>query len=83
MAQNYVAIDFGTPGAPPVEDQAILQTTEQPDLGQLFAKLDAVSTGVENLTRSFSGEKIDDLPWAVDRFHQRQPEQRHRQPSAT
>jgi len=61
MAENYVAVDFGTPGAPPVTDQAILQTTEQPDLGQLFAKLDAVSTGVENITRSFSGLKIDEL----------------------
>ncbi len=59
MAQNYVAIDFGTPGAPKVEDGAFLQTTEQPDLGQLFTKLDKVATGVENLTRSFSGEKID------------------------
>jgi phospholipid/cholesterol/gamma-HCH transport system substrate-binding protein len=59
MAQNYVAIDFGSPGAPKIEDGAILQTVEQPDLGQLFAKLDAVATGVENLTRSFSGEKID------------------------
>jgi phospholipid/cholesterol/gamma-HCH transport system substrate-binding protein len=59
MSQNYVAIDFGTPGAPKVEDGAILQTTEQPDLGQIFTKLDAVATGVENLTRSFSGEKID------------------------
>jgi phospholipid/cholesterol/gamma-HCH transport system substrate-binding protein len=59
MAQNYIAIDFGAPGSPKVEDGAILQTTEQPDLGQLFAKLDKVATGVENLTRSFSGEKID------------------------
>jgi phospholipid/cholesterol/gamma-HCH transport system substrate-binding protein len=59
MSQNYVAIDFGTPGAPKVEDGTILQTTEQPDLGELFTKLDKVATGVENLTRSFSGEKID------------------------
>jgi phospholipid/cholesterol/gamma-HCH transport system substrate-binding protein len=59
MAQNYVGIDFGTPGAPMAEDGAILQSIEQPDLGQIFTKLDAVATGVENLTRSFSGEKID------------------------
>jgi phospholipid/cholesterol/gamma-HCH transport system substrate-binding protein len=59
MSQNYVAIEFGTPGAPKCEDGTILQTTEQPDLGQLFARLDKVATGVENLTRSFSGEKID------------------------
>jgi phospholipid/cholesterol/gamma-HCH transport system substrate-binding protein len=59
MAQNYVAIDFGSPGAPKAEDGAFLQTREQADLGQLMAKLDQVATGVENLTRSFSGEKID------------------------
>jgi phospholipid/cholesterol/gamma-HCH transport system substrate-binding protein len=59
MSQDFVAIDFGTSGAPKVEDGAILQTDEQPDLGQMFAKLDKVATGVENLTRSFSGEKID------------------------
>jgi phospholipid/cholesterol/gamma-HCH transport system substrate-binding protein len=60
MAQNYVSIDFGTPGAPhKAEGGDPLLTTEQPDLGQLFTKLDAVATGVENLTRSFSGEKID------------------------
>jgi phospholipid/cholesterol/gamma-HCH transport system substrate-binding protein len=61
MSQNYVAIDFGTPGAPKVEDGAILEAVEQPDLGQIFTKLDKVATGVENLTRSFSGEKIDTL----------------------
>ncbi len=59
MSQNYVAIDFGSPGAPKVEDGTVLQSTEQPDLGQLFNKLDKVATGVENLTKSFSGEKID------------------------
>jgi phospholipid/cholesterol/gamma-HCH transport system substrate-binding protein len=61
MAQNYVAIDFGTPAAPKAEEGAFLQTAEQPDLGQLFAKLDKVATGVENLTRSFSGEKLDNF----------------------
>jgi phospholipid/cholesterol/gamma-HCH transport system substrate-binding protein len=61
MSQNFVSIDFGTPDAPKVEDGAILQTAEQPDLGQIFTKLEKVATGVENLTRSFSGEKIDNL----------------------
>jgi phospholipid/cholesterol/gamma-HCH transport system substrate-binding protein len=61
MSQNYVGIDFGSPGAPKVEDNAILQTAELPDLGQMFAKLDKAASGVENLTRSFSGEKIDNI----------------------
>jgi phospholipid/cholesterol/gamma-HCH transport system substrate-binding protein len=61
MSQNYVAIDFGTPDAPKIEDNAVLQTAEQPDLGEIFTKLDKVASGVENLTRSFSGEKIDNI----------------------
>jgi len=60
MAQNYISIDFGT-SATSAEDGAYLQTVEQPDLGVLMGKLDNVATGVENLTRSFSGEKIDNL----------------------
>jgi phospholipid/cholesterol/gamma-HCH transport system substrate-binding protein len=61
MSQYFVAIDFGSPGGVPVEDGAILQTVEQPSLSGLMIKLDNVATGVENLTRSFSGEKIDNL----------------------
>lgn len=60
MAQNYVSIDFGT-SSTPAEDGAYLRTIEQPDLSVLMTKLDNVATGVENLTRSFSGEKIDNL----------------------
>jgi phospholipid/cholesterol/gamma-HCH transport system substrate-binding protein len=61
MAQNFVDIGFGTPAAPRAEEGAILQTLEQPDMGQLFRRLDSVAAGVENLTRSFSGEEIDTL----------------------
>ncbi|MGA2749802.1 MAG: MlaD family protein [Verrucomicrobiota bacterium] len=61
MAQNYVSLSSGSEGAPRAEEGAILQTVEQPDLGMLMAKLDNVASGVENLTRSFSGEKIDNL----------------------
>jgi len=61
MAQSFVAIDFGSAAAPRAEDGATLQSFEQPDFGMLMAKLDNVASGVENLTRSFSGEKIDNL----------------------
>jgi phospholipid/cholesterol/gamma-HCH transport system substrate-binding protein len=61
MAQNYVSLDFGTPDAPHATDGIVLQSIEQPDLEILMTKLDNVATGVENLTRSFSGEKIDNL----------------------
>jgi phospholipid/cholesterol/gamma-HCH transport system substrate-binding protein len=61
MGQNYIAIDFGTPAAPLIEDNAILATTEQPDLNALMAKLDEAASGVQNLTKSFTGDKIDNL----------------------
>ncbi len=68
MAQNFVAIEFGTPGGVRAEDGAYLQTVEQPDLGVLMGKLDNVATGVENLTRSFSGERIDNLLGPITDF---------------
>ena len=68
MAQSFVAIEFGTPGGVRAEDGAYLQTVEQPDLSVLMGKLDNVATGVENLTRSFSGEKIDNLLGPITDF---------------
>jgi len=61
LGQNYVAIDFGTPGAPPASEDAYLNTEEQPDVSAIMQKIDNVATGVENLTKSFTGFKIDDL----------------------
>jgi phospholipid/cholesterol/gamma-HCH transport system substrate-binding protein len=60
MAQNFLSIEAGA-SQTVAENGAYLQTVEQPDLSVLMAKLDNVATGVENLTRSFSGEKIDNL----------------------
>ena len=31
MGQNFIALDFGSPGAPPATDDAYLPTKEQPD----------------------------------------------------
>lgn len=61
MGQNFVAIDFGTPAAPLATDGIFLSTVEQPDLSTIMAKLDNVASGVENLTKSFTGDKIDNL----------------------
>jgi len=61
LAQNFVALDFGTPTGVRAEDGAVLQTVEQPDLSMLMTKLDNAATGLESLTRSFSGDKIDSL----------------------
>lgn len=61
MGQNYVSISFGSSGAPRLEDNQYVNTKEQPDVSAILAKLDGVATGVENLTKSFSGDKIDNL----------------------
>jgi phospholipid/cholesterol/gamma-HCH transport system substrate-binding protein len=61
MGQNYVSIDFGSGSAPLLENNQIVGTRELPDLSAIMAKLDNVATGVENLTKSFTGDKIDNL----------------------
>src|SRR5215813_2939333 len=61
LSQNFVSVDFGSPGGKPVLEGAYLNTTEQPDLSAMMQKLDNVATGVENLTKSWTGEKIDNL----------------------
>jgi phospholipid/cholesterol/gamma-HCH transport system substrate-binding protein len=61
MGQSFVSLDFGSAKAPLATPGAMLKTTEQPDLNAMMAKLDNVATGVENLTKSFTGDKIDNL----------------------
>jgi phospholipid/cholesterol/gamma-HCH transport system substrate-binding protein len=61
LGQNFVAIDFGTSTAPQITEGAILETREQADLSTIMVKLDNVATGVENLTKSFSGDAINNL----------------------
>jgi len=61
IGQNFVAIDFGSPSARRLEDNQYIATVEQADLNAIMAKLDNVATGVENLTKSFTGDKIDNL----------------------
>jgi phospholipid/cholesterol/gamma-HCH transport system substrate-binding protein len=61
MGQNFVSLDFGTPDAPIAKDGAVLSSKEQPDLSVVMEKIDNVASGVENLTKSFSGLKLDEL----------------------
>ncbi len=61
MGQNFVSLDFGKPNSPKAEPDTVLATAEQPDLSAMMAKIDSVATGVENLTRSFTGVKLDQL----------------------
>lgn len=61
MGQNYVALDFGSPSAPVAEDGAIIASAEQPDLSAIMAKLDAAAAGVQNLTKTFTPDTINNL----------------------
>jgi phospholipid/cholesterol/gamma-HCH transport system substrate-binding protein len=61
LGQNFVEITFGRASSPNVEPGSVLQTTEQPDLSVIMEKIDSVASGVENLTKSFTGFKVDEL----------------------
>jgi len=61
LGQNFVAIDFGSPGSPQAVDGAVLTSVEQPDLSMMMQKIDNVVFGAENLFKSFSGDKIENL----------------------
>jgi phospholipid/cholesterol/gamma-HCH transport system substrate-binding protein len=61
MGQNFVSLSFGSAGAPKVEEGAVLATTEQPDMNAIMEKLDKAATGIADLGKSFTGDKIDNL----------------------
>jgi phospholipid/cholesterol/gamma-HCH transport system substrate-binding protein len=61
MGQNYVALDFGSPNSTVLKEGDAVLTAEQPDFSSMMRKIDNVATGVENLTKSFTGDKIDNL----------------------
>ena len=61
MGQNFVAVDFGTPDAPRAVDGALLASEEQPDLNAIMTKLDGATTGIQNLTKSFTPDTLNNL----------------------
>jgi phospholipid/cholesterol/gamma-HCH transport system substrate-binding protein len=61
MGQNFIYVDFGSPTAERLENNQYVTTIEQPDISSIMTKLDNVASGVENLTKSFTGDKIDNL----------------------
>ncbi|MDR3457349.1 MAG: MlaD family protein [Verrucomicrobiae bacterium] len=61
MGQNFVAIDFGSPGAARAEEGTIIAAQEQPDLSAIMAKLDSAASGIQNLTKSFTPDTINNL----------------------
>lgn len=61
MGQNFVALDFGKPESPVVSTGAVLEGREQPDLAAIMAKLESAADGMQNMTKSFSGEEFTKL----------------------
>jgi len=61
MGQNFVSLDFGSGRAPNATDGTTLTSAEQADLSVIMQKLDNVASGVENLTKSLTGDTIENL----------------------
>src|ERR1044071_387558 len=61
MGQNFVSLTFGSPAGPKATDGTLIEAEEQPDLNALMTKMENVATGVENLTKSLSGDSIQNL----------------------
>ena len=61
MGQNFMAIDFGSPASPVASTGALLESREQPDLAAIMSKLESAADGMQNMTKSFSGEDFTKL----------------------
>jgi phospholipid/cholesterol/gamma-HCH transport system substrate-binding protein len=61
MGQNFVGVSFGSPDGAKMEEGGILATTEQADLSAIMEKLDNAAAGIQNITKVFSGDKIDNI----------------------
>jgi phospholipid/cholesterol/gamma-HCH transport system substrate-binding protein len=61
MGQNFVSLSFGSQAGQPADENTHLPTYEQADMNAIIQRLDNVAAGVENLTKSFSGDKIDNI----------------------
>lgn len=68
MGQNFVSINLGTPTVPNLTPDSVIQTVEQPDLSAMMQKLDTAAAGIENLTKSFSGDSIQNVLGPVTSF---------------
>src|SRR5271156_4976049 len=61
MGQNFVSGGFGSDSAPQAAEGTILESVEQPDLSAIMAKLDSAAGGIQNITKTFSGDKLDNI----------------------
>ena len=83
MGQNFVAIDFGSDAAPQAAEGTILESVEQPDLSAIMAKLDSAAGGIQNITKTFSGDKLDNILGPLTDFVKQNsaPDHRHASPT--
>lgn len=68
MGQNYVSVTLGTAAAERMSAGGVLETEEQPDLSALMSRLENVAIGVENVTKSFSGDSIQNILGPITDF---------------
>ncbi len=68
MGQNFVAISFGSATGQKVTEGTILESGEQPDLSAIMTKLDNAAAGIQNITKVFSGDKIDNILGPITDF---------------
>lgn len=61
LGSQFIALSFGSPKAPKIDDNAILESQDLPDLGDLMERMESVASGVENMTKTFSGDSFADL----------------------
>ncbi len=61
MGQNYVSVSLGSASAEKMASGGVLETDEQPDISALMSRLENVAVGVENVTKSFSGDSIQNV----------------------
>src|ERR1035437_10043475 len=61
MGQNYVSVDFGTRTATVLKEKDLITTADTVDFSAVVQKIDNVASGVENLTKTFTGDKLDNL----------------------
>lgn len=68
MGQNFVSINLGTATVPNLTPGSVILTAEQPDFSAMMQKLDNAAVGIENLTKSFSGDSIQNVLGPVTSF---------------
>jgi phospholipid/cholesterol/gamma-HCH transport system substrate-binding protein len=68
MGQNYISVTLGTGAAEKMAAGGVLETDEQPDLSALMARMENVAIGVENVTKSFSGDSIQNILGPITDF---------------